>query len=104
MMKDDKLIRNLFLGFIQVHILHHTGKEEVYGTEFKDELARHGYDISFGTLYPIFHRLEREGYISSDKRKINGKIRKYYMITKKGRFVLREARQKAEELIQEISE
>ena len=101
---EDRLIRDLLLGFIKIHILHHTEKEEVYGSEFQDELARHGYNISYGTLYPIFHRLEENGYITSEKRNVSGKIRKYYSITKKGKEVLSEARIKAGELFREISE
>ncbi len=42
---EDKLIRDLLLGFIKIHVLHHAEKEEIYGSEFQEELARHGYDI-----------------------------------------------------------
>ncbi len=104
MMATDKLIRNLFLGFIKIHILHHAEKEEIYGAEFQEELSRHGYEISFGTLYPIFHSLEDDGYILSEKRNIQGKIRKYYSITPQGRKVLKAARSKAVELVREITE
>jgi len=103
-MNEDKLIRDLLLGFIRIHILHHAEKEEIYGSEFQEELSRHGYKISYGTLYPIFHRLEEDKYIISEKRKVHGKIRKYYTITKKGSVVLKEARIKAGELFKEISE
>lgn len=103
-MATDKLIRNLFLGFIKIHILHHAEKEEIYGAEFQEELSRHGYEISFGTLYPIFHSLEDDGYILSEKRNIQGKIRKYYSITPQGRKVLKAARSKAVELVREITE
>ncbi len=103
-MATDKLIRNLFLGFIKIHILHHAEKEEIYGAEFQEELSRHGYEISFGTLYPIFHSLEDDGYIISEKRNIQGKIRKYYSITPQGRKVLKAARSKAVELVREITE
>ena len=103
-MPEDKLIRDLLLGFVKVHILHHAEKEEIYGSEFQEELARHGYDISYGTLYPIFHRLEKDGHITSKKKKVQGKIRKYYTITEKGSSVLREARIKAGELFREINE
>ena len=103
-MSEDKLIRDLLLGFIKIHILHHAEKEEIYGSEFQEELARHGYEISYGTLYPIFHRLENDGYIVSEKRNVEGKIRKYYTITNKGKKVLKEARNKADELYREISE
>jgi len=58
------LIRNFLLGFIKLHILHHAQREPIFGQEFKKELARRGYDISFGTLYPIFHKLEKKGWFS----------------------------------------
>jgi PadR family transcriptional regulator len=30
-----------------------------------DELGRHGYRLSVGTLYPILHGMERQGYLRS---------------------------------------
>lgn len=99
---EDTIIRDFFLGFIKLHILYHSKKEEIYGKEFKDELARHGYNISFGTLYPIFHKLEKNGYLSSRKVNIGGKIRKYYSITDKGDAILKNSKQKAKELFDEL--
>lgn len=101
---DDRLIRDLFLGFVKIHILYHADREKIYGKEFQEELARHGYNISYGTLYPIFHKLENEGYIKSEKVNVHGKIRKYYSITDTGKIVLKEAKIKAEELYKEITE
>lgn len=44
---------------------------------------------SDGTLYPVLHRLETEGLISSMWRMSDaGRRRKYYCITDKGRRVL----------------
>ncbi len=101
---ENKLIRDLFLGFIRIHILFHAAKEPVYGTEFHEELKRHGYNVSFGTLYPIFHRLEKDGYIIAKKENINGKIRKYYSITEEGNAILKQAKEKANELVAELNE
>ena len=43
-------------------------------------------DWSFGMLYPVLHKLEEEGLISSQwKLSENGKMRKYYLITDAGR-------------------
>lgn len=98
----DKILRDFFLGFIKLHILYHCKKEAIYGKEFKNELARHGYNISFGTLYPIFHKLEKNGYLSSKKVNIGGKIRKYYSITDKGAAVLKSSKKKAKELFDEL--
>jgi len=39
-----------------------------------------------GTLYPILHRLEKEGYIKSEwKVSKSGRDRRYYKVTPKGR-------------------
>lgn len=97
-------LRDFFLGFIKIHILYHAAKEPIYGQEFSDELKRHGYEISFGTLYPIFHKLEGKGLLVSKTKNVKGKIRKYYTITKKGSDVLNEARIKAKELVDELFE
>ncbi|MFC0523521.1 PadR family transcriptional regulator [Pontibacillus salicampi] len=99
---DNKVLRKLFLGFIQIHILHHAKEEHIYGTWMLEELQEHGYDISPGTLYPILHNMEKDELLRMEERKVEGKIRKYYSITLKGEDVLTEARAKAYELFKEI--
>ena len=101
---ESKLLRDLFMGFIRVHILHHASKESVYGVEFHKELQHHGYDISFGTLYPIFHKMETEGLLISEKILVGGKYRKYYSITESGSAMLAEAIIKVDELSAELHE
>lgn len=100
--KSNELIRGFFLGFIKLHILHHAQEEPLYGKEFKKELQRHGYEISYGTLYPIFHGLERGGYLKSNRITIGGKIRKYYSITPKGVEVFRISIERVRELTDEL--
>jgi len=96
------LNRKFFLGFIRIHILHHASQEEIYGVQMMDELEKHGYDISPGTIYPILHSLEREGYLKSRKENVRGKIRRYYKITSKGKKILIQSRQKVAELTREV--
>ncbi|MBW1666894.1 MAG: helix-turn-helix transcriptional regulator [Deltaproteobacteria bacterium] len=100
----EKITRDFFFGFIRIHILHHAEKEPIFGQRFSEELGRHGYHISYGTLYPIFHRLEKEGYLVSEKINVGGKIRKYYKITRKGKRMLTEAKQQIRELVDEVLE
>lgn len=61
------MMRTIFLGFIRIHILHHANEGEIFGVAIMDELRRHGYSISAGTLYPILHSLEAEGYLTKIK-------------------------------------
>ncbi|MYL43636.1 PadR family transcriptional regulator [Virgibacillus salexigens] len=99
---ENKVLRKLFLGFIQIHILHHAKEEAIYGSWMLEELHEHGYEISAGTLYPILHNMEKDQLLNREDVNINGKIRKYYRTTDKGDSVLQEARAKAYELFKEI--
>ena len=99
-----KLSHGLFLGFVKLHILHHAGKEPVYGLWLIEELERHGYRLSPGTLYPILHSLEEEKLLHVESFVVDGKVRKYYSLTAKGKSALAEGKSKALELITEINE
>ena len=96
------MLRSLFLGFIKLHILYHAGQGPVYGLWLIEELARHGYKLSPGTLYPTLHSLEEQSYLVSEKQVVEGKVRRYYRLTPQGAAALAEARQKVAELAGEI--
>ncbi len=98
------MMREFFLGFIKVHILYHASRKEVCGVEMMEELRRHGYDISPGTLYPALHNLEKWGYLESRTEIVGGRRRRYYRATRKGRRALEEARNKIRELVGEVLE
>lgn len=101
---DNKMLRDFFLGFVKVHVLHHASRGPVYGVWFMEELARHNYHLSPGTLYPLLHNLEAAGYLKREERIVEGKVRKYYQITSLGSEALTEARSKIRELVDEIME
>ncbi|MDF2821485.1 MAG: transcriptional regulator PadR family [Clostridiales bacterium] len=101
---QEQISRKFFLGFIQIHILHHAKKEPFYGAWMMEELEEHGYDMSPGTLYPLLHNMESNGLIEKEEKIVEGKIRKYYKITTMGNEVLIEAQKKAYELFQEIKD
>ena len=99
----DRLLHNLFLGFIRIHILFHASESPVYGTALMQELTHHGYRIGPGTLYPILHSLEKKGFLNSQKKVVQGKVRRYYGITKSGMKALASAKIMVKELVQEIT-
>ncbi len=96
------MIHDFLLGFIKIYILHYASEEPIYGKEFHDQLIQKGFNISYGTLYPLFHKFEQKGYLKHEERNVNGKIRKYYSITKSGCRALQEAKSKACELFEEL--
>lgn len=101
---QEQILRKFFLGFIQIHILHHAKKCPFYGVWMIDELKEHGYDMSPGTLYPLLHNMESKGLLERQDKTVEGKIRKYYSITPLGSEILEEAKKKAYELFKEIKD
>jgi len=98
------MLRDFFLGMVKIHILYHAHQKPVFGVELMEELGRHGYQIGPGSLYPILHKLEDEGYLTSQRRQAGKRLRRYYRITLSGEQILAEARSKVRELVNEIIE
>jgi DNA-binding PadR family transcriptional regulator len=96
--------QDLYAGLIRLHILHHASKAPVFGLWFIEELGRHGYKLSPGTLYPLLHALERKGYLRSTKHRSGKSLRRMYQATPMGRKALVAARQKVSELFGELLE
>lgn len=69
-------------------------KNESYGYEIMQkvkEMSDNQIEWKEGSLYPVLHKLEKNGLIKSLwKMAENGRHRKYYAINKKGRKELRE--------------
>ncbi len=98
------LDRNLYSGLIRLHILHHAAEGPVFGQAMIDELGHHGYRLSAGTLYPILHGMERQGYLRSQQTVNAGRQRRVYRATSAGRKALVIARQRVQELFGEMFE
>jgi DNA-binding PadR family transcriptional regulator len=96
--------RELYSGLIRLHVLHHAVKEPIFGLGMVEELGRHGYRISPGTLYPLLHGLERKGYLASRQQRNGKSLRKVYRATSKGKKALAAAQDKVRELFQELVE
>jgi DNA-binding PadR family transcriptional regulator len=94
----------LYAGLIRLHVLHHAAKESIYGLAMIEELERHGYKISPGTLYPVLHGLEEKGYLTSTEERIGSTARRIYRATPAGRRALVAAKQKVRELFGELFE
>ena len=103
-MVNTKNEKDQYSGLIRLHILHHAAEEGIFGLGMIEELARHDYRLSPGTLYPVLHRLERKGLLRSCERIDAGKVRRVYWATRDGRRALRIAKEKVRELFGELFE
>jgi DNA-binding PadR family transcriptional regulator len=96
--------RDLYSGLIRLHVLHHAAEEPIFGLGMVEELARHGYKISPGTLYPLLRGLEKKGYLRSWDERDGKSGRKMFRATPAGRRALESAKQKVRELFGELIE
>jgi DNA-binding PadR family transcriptional regulator len=96
--------RDLYSGLIRLHILHHAEKDSIFGLGMMEELSRHGYRVSAGTLYPILHRLEARGYLKASEHRNGRHARRLYRATPAGRRALVAAKAKVRELFGELFE
>jgi PadR family transcriptional regulator, regulatory protein PadR len=76
-------------GSIGLLLLHLLSRGEMYGYEILQEASRrsaNAFEFKEGTLYPALHQLEKKGQIKSEWRTAaNGRERKYYALTAKGK-------------------
>ena len=86
--------RDWLLGNIEPLLLYLIFEQPMYGYQIIKELETRSqgyFKIKEGTLYPVLHRLEREGLILGQWQTLpSGRRRKYYHITNKGRSTLAE--------------
>ena len=99
---DPAMDRDLYSGLMRLHVLHHAAEGPIFGLGMLEELARHGYRISPGTLYPLLHGLEKKGYLKGAERRDGKSLRKVYRATPLGRKALAAARLKVGEFIDEL--
>ena len=59
------------------------------------ELTNGEIKVTEGALYPTLHKLEAEGFLTTETKMVDNRVRKYYALTREGNA---EARNKVTEL------
>jgi PadR family transcriptional regulator PadR len=81
--------RELLKGSISLLLLNLLSRGELYGYEILQEASRRSaqaFEFKEGTLYPALHQLEKKDLIKAEWRTgENGRERKYYSLTAKGK-------------------
>ena len=96
--------RDLYSGLIRLHVLHHAVEGPIFGLGMIEELARHGYRISAGSLYPLLQGLEKKGYLRSTEQRNGKSLRRVYRATRLGQKALAASKSKVRELFHELIE
>ena len=91
-----KMTRELVAASARPLVLSILSGGESYGYALIQEVARRSggrMEWTEGMLYPVLHRLEREGLIESRWDEAEGRKRKYYRLKREGRAALQEERE-----------
>lgn len=83
-----KYSKELLKGSTGTLVLSVLETKDLYGYKIIRELeirSENAFEMSEGTLYPILHALEKEKLLESYWQEFDGRKRKYYHITEKGK-------------------
>jgi PadR family transcriptional regulator, regulatory protein PadR len=75
-----------------------TQNERMYGYELTqkvEEISNGSIKLTFGALYPILHKLETDGDVTTESEVVNNRTRVYYKLTPNG---IETAKEKIQEL------
>lgn len=82
-----KINKTMVQGSMAMLVLRLLDEKDMYGYEITDTLKQRSKDVfelKAGSLYPLLHTLERDGFVSAYEDDSSGKMRKYYKLTKEG--------------------
>ena len=96
-MSSNKLLKGSLATIVLRLLEEHS---QMYGYEITQrvkELTAGELKITEGALYPTLHKLEAEGFLTTETKMVDNRVRKYYALTREGNA---EARNKVNELEQ----
>ncbi|MFA9465167.1 MAG: PadR family transcriptional regulator [Velocimicrobium sp.] len=98
--------KSLVSGSTSMLILRLLDEKDMYGYEMIDNLQKRSnnvFQLKAGTLYPLLHSFEDKHFLDAYEKEVNGKIRKYYTITKEGKKYLKNKKEEWQEYSKAVS-
>ena len=92
--------RSLISGSMTMLILKLLSEKDMYGYEMIDTLRQKSenvFELKAGTLYPLLHGLEEKGLLTVYEKECTGKVRKYYIINREGKHLLKQKQEEWKE-------
>ena len=79
--------------------------DKMYGyeiTRMVEELSKGKIQLTYGALYPVLHKLEKDGNLVTESQIVNNRTRIYYKLTPKGKSVAKEKIAELKEYIETL--
>jgi PadR family transcriptional regulator PadR len=84
-----ELVQRIIKNLLDIQLLRMVQAQPLWGYKIKKNVeANFHIKLRHGALYPMLNRLERKGFLTSQRQTKGGRARKVYTITKNGREYL----------------
>ena len=91
------------LKTIVLKLLKENGRMYGYDITRKvEDLTEGKINLTYGALYPVLYKLERDGILITESENFNNRIRIYYSLTPKGDSVVAEKLKELKEFIESL--
>jgi PadR family transcriptional regulator PadR len=81
----NQLVQRITRNLLDIQILRLIQSQLMWGYMVKKQASeKFNVKLGHGALYPLLNDMESKGFLTSEKRKQSGRIRKVYAITRKG--------------------
>lgn len=85
---------DLLRGTLDLLVLKALSLEPLHGVGISrriTQITKDAYQVSFGSLFPVLHRMEESGWVEAERRSSdNNRRAKYYRLTSAGRAQLKD--------------
>ena len=101
---NDQFLKQLQKGTLELSVLLLLKKGDKYGYELTQLINESKvFNISISSIYPVLNRLLKKKLVEDFWREENGRMRKYYRLTKDGEEVVKENYEQFTDLFQAIT-
>jgi DNA-binding PadR family transcriptional regulator len=81
-----EIVQRIIKNLLDIQTLRLINMEPMWGYKIKRQVElKFGVKLRHGALYPLLNTLEQKGFLTSQKQQQDGRTRKVYTITKKGK-------------------
>lgn len=85
----EELVERIIKNLLDVQLLRMVQAQPLWGYKLKKKVeANFNVKLRHGALYPMLNRLEKKGFLTSQRQTKGGRARKVYTITKNGKTYL----------------
>jgi PadR family transcriptional regulator PadR len=84
-----EIVQHIIRNLLDIQLLRIIKNQPTWGYKIKKQVeADFNVKLRHGALYPTLNSLEEKGFVESSKQKKDGRVRKVYFITEKGKIYL----------------